>query len=145
MILDLKQHRVRDFLAHKHVLVVEDEAFVADFTEMMLEELECRVIGPAPSEAAALRLIEQEHIDLAVLDVNLGDHKVYRVADRLEELNIPFVFTTGYDISALPPRYQRFAHIAKPLDEHNLARMLVRAIQNGATSENGNGCTAHHG
>jgi hypothetical protein len=45
-------------------------------------------------------------IDLAVLDVNLGDEKVYPVADALAERDVPFVFLTGYGSEMLPPAHR---------------------------------------
>jgi hypothetical protein len=41
---------------------------------------------------------------------------VYPVADVLTERNISFVFATGYDYEAVPPRYAHIVHCEKPVD-----------------------------
>ena len=125
MIVDLEHRAAQNRLADRRVLVVEDEAFVADDTEMALEALGCMVIGPAPNETIALRLIDEHAIDCAVLDVNLGDHFVFGVAARLQQLGVPFIFTTGYEIASLPARFRARPHLSKPIDESLLARELV--------------------
>jgi hypothetical protein len=42
------------------------------------------------------RLIEQNSIDGAILDVNLRGEMVFPLADALAERSIPFVYVTGY-------------------------------------------------
>ncbi|MEZ5874083.1 MAG: hypothetical protein R3D30_04400 [Hyphomicrobiales bacterium] len=60
------------------VLVVEDEAPIALQLEDMLSELGCGVIGPASRVGQALRLIEGQEVDAAVLDLNIAGELVYR-------------------------------------------------------------------
>lgn len=54
-------------------------------------------------------------IDGAILDVNLGGEKVFPAADLLTERGIPFVFTTGYDASAIPVKYAEITLCEKPV------------------------------
>lgn len=79
------------------VLVVEDEFMVALDIQAMLKCNGYRVLGPAGTVDAALRLLAQEQPDLAVLDVNLNGHPVVPVAKRLRSLQIPFVLVSAYD------------------------------------------------
>src|SRR5687768_16146241 len=59
-------------LGEHHVLVVEDEALVAmDLTDV-LQQQGFKVIGPAPSVARALALLDETRIDAALLDLNLN-------------------------------------------------------------------------
>ena len=88
-------------LTGKRVLVVEDEALVAMLVADELRGAGAEVVGPAPSVADALRLVEAAAaadggISAAVLDINLDGRHVRPVADRLAALGVPFLFATGY-------------------------------------------------
>lgn len=82
-------------LAGKRILVVEDEVLIAFALEDLLLQLECVVIGPAHSLADALELLDRQPLDAALLDVNLDGVRSYRLAERLAERGVPFVFVTG--------------------------------------------------
>ena len=118
---------------HKRILVVEDEYFLADEVRQKLEGLGAVVVGPVATVTDAMELIEGSEIDAAILDVHLGDEFVFPVADRLDELDIPFVFATGYDPAYIPMAYSGFALCEKPTELANIARALWGA---GATDLN---------
>jgi DNA-binding response OmpR family regulator len=115
-------------LAGKHILVVEDEYMIAWDLVDRLQKLGAAVDGPAPSVAEAIALISRCSPDAALLDINLGDELAFDVADKLQELKIPFVFTTGYDATALSPRYRTVPRFEKPVDVAAIAATLTAAI-----------------
>jgi DNA-binding response OmpR family regulator len=80
----------------KRILVVEDEAMVAAMLCDMLKELEAICIGPAASIAKGLDLARANHIDAAVLDVNVRGERIDPVATLLAERGVPILFATGY-------------------------------------------------
>jgi hypothetical protein len=55
--------------------------------------------------ARALELIADRAPDFALLDVGLVHEKSFAVAERLEALNIPFIFVTGYGAMSGFPRH----------------------------------------
>ncbi len=110
--------------AGKRILVVEDEYFLADEVRRTLLDLNATVVGPAATIDEAMTLISTETIDAAILDVHLGDEFVFPVAERLEELDVPFVFATGYDRLFIPPEFKGFALCAKPMELHKIAKAL---------------------
>ena len=59
------------------VLVVEDEPLVAMALEDLLTDSGCTVVGPASSVKQGMRLIEEQAVDGAVLDVNLRGEMVF--------------------------------------------------------------------
>ncbi|KPG02202.1 response regulator receiver protein [Rhodopseudomonas sp. AAP120] len=81
----------------KTVLIVEDEFLIAMDLAHMLEELGWRVIGPAPNVKDALRLLQAERPQVALLDVNLGRELVTPVAENLKALGVPFAVASAYD------------------------------------------------
>ena len=111
------------------ILVVEDEFMLADELCRGLGDAGAVVLGPAGTVDGAIELISATaHIDVAVLDVSLRGAKVFPVADLLEGLTVPFVFTTGYDASVIPPRFRHLTRCEKPIDMALIARALGRAV-----------------
>jgi CheY-like chemotaxis protein len=118
----------RDALAGRRVLVVEDEAMIALMQASILEAAGCTVVGPVRRVSSALRVIAEQRIDLALLDINLGHEKVYPVADMLARQGVPFVFLTGYDSEELPPPHRTRRSLLKPCDERELLDALSDAL-----------------
>ena len=114
-----------ELLAGRNVLVVEDEYFIADDMRRVFEESGARVIGPVGSVDDALRVIaDTPRIDGAVLDINLREVMVFPVADALRQRGVPFVFATGYEHAAIPPRLSDAIHCEKPVEAIRVAEVL---------------------
>ncbi len=97
------------------VFIVEDESLVAMQLEDMLADIGCEVIGLAMKIERALDTIERlPAIQIAILDVNIGGHKVYPVAARLRERGIPLVFATGYGREGVESEWQCYPILQKP-------------------------------
>src|SRR3954468_20973420 len=112
-------------LGGRRVLVVEDEYLLAmDLTER-LQELGVEVIGPAATVGGAIVLLEANQVDGAILDINIRGERVYPVADRLKQKNIPFVFTSGYSSELKPEAYATIPRCNKPTDFETVARLLA--------------------
>ena len=83
-------------LADRRVLVAEDEALIAMEIEAVLLDAGTEVVGPAGYLEYALELAEEDAVDVALLDVDLGGEDVFPLADRLAERGVPFAFHTGH-------------------------------------------------
>jgi CheY-like chemotaxis protein len=83
-------------LAGKRVLVVEDEYFVAAMLVDALESEQAQVVGPVGTHQAGLALIEREHIDAAVIDLNLRGSQDDALGLELARRGIPYLIATGY-------------------------------------------------
>lgn len=116
-------------LAHRLVLIVEDEYFLADDMAQVLRKLGAQVVGPAPSTDQALALLADGSVDAAILDINLKGQMVFPVADALREQGVPFVFATGYDAAAVPELYKDVPRWEKPFKPEDLARALPGIVQ----------------
>ncbi|WP_375465598.1 response regulator [uncultured Methylobacterium sp.] len=113
-------------LAERRVLLVEDDYFIVSDMARSFEADGAEVVGPAASVADALALLAgTPHLDAAVLDINLRGEMVFPVAEALEARGVPFVFATGYDRVAVPPRYAAVAHYEKPVEPAAIARALL--------------------
>ena len=74
------------------VLVVEDEMTVAMLIEDMVSELAYEVAAVVPRLEDAMRLLDSESFDLAMLDVHLNGKTVFPFAAELEQRGIPEEF-----------------------------------------------------
>lgn len=110
------------------VLVVEDEYFIAEELRHVLSEAGFQVLGPASSNGAALDLLEAELPHVATLDVHMGGVRVTPVAERLQQLNIPFVLASASSTHELSsdPVLASAVNLGKPTD----ADRLVKTIRN---------------
>lgn len=112
-----------------HILVVEDEYFLAEDLRYELEEAGAIVIGPEGSVKSALERVATEvWIDAAILDVNLGGEPVFPVAVALEARTVPFLFTSGYSNEAFPDRFLTAGRCSKPLNVRAVLGSLSRIV-----------------
>jgi CheY-like chemotaxis protein len=107
------------------ILIVEDSMLVAMEAEALLLECGCTIVGPAATVARGLAAVRETELDGALLDINLGDERVWPVAELLEQRQVPFLLTTGYDISEVPPRFRECPLLSKPLTRQRVQRGLV--------------------
>lgn len=78
------------------VLLVEDSMIIALDTEDCLKELGVQHVVMESTVAGALKALERERPDMAILDYNLGKESSEKVAEELVRLGIPFWLATGY-------------------------------------------------
>ena len=107
------------------VLVVEDEFFLAIEIEDALTRAGAEIIGPLASVEEALDRVRANGFDLAVLDINLGGHLAYPVADELTDRGVPFLFASAYVSSEIPPRHKARRLMEKPYNPSALVAALV--------------------
>jgi CheY-like chemotaxis protein len=95
----------------------------------MLVDSDCEVVGPASRVAQALKLLDDETVDAAVLDLNIAGDLVYPVADALEKRGLPYIFATGYGASGLTEPYRRQRVLQKPFSRRELLQAMQEAVE----------------
>lgn len=115
-------------LSNRKVLVVEDEMMIAMLIEDMLDELGCKLVGPATNVPRALEFISKEQVEVAVLDLNLDGKDTYAIADALRQKNVPFIFATGYGSSGMRREYGNRPVLQKPFQAKDLETALAEAL-----------------
>lgn len=82
----------------KHILIVEDNQLTAKGLQYLLEQANYRVFV-AHDYKTAISLMSSEQIDLAVLDVGLGEASGYDLASNMRSNfpKTPFLFLTAKD------------------------------------------------
>ena len=107
------------------VLVVEDEVTVALLIEDMVNELAYEVAGTVSRLDDAMRLLDSEIFDLAMLDVHLHGKMVFPFAAELEAREIPFLFATAYGARGIPEEFRGHPVLQKPFGPVELRRALM--------------------
>jgi hypothetical protein len=92
----------------------------------MLEDAGAVIVGPIGQIDDALSLIQRDGavFDSVVLDINLHGRASYPIADALIERGVRFMFTTGYDASAINEAYRGYPRCGKPFQEQTLLTMV---------------------
>ena len=112
-------------LSGRRILLVEDEYFIADDMVRQFEERGAEVIGPfARIEDALVAVSSDQHLDGAVLDINLHGRMVFPLADELAARGVRFVFATGYDHQRIPSRHDHIVRCEKPADPEAVVAAL---------------------
>lgn len=120
----------------KRILVVEDEALVALYTQELLEDAGHTVVGLAATGESALALAARERIDLALLDIRLpGGMDGIAVGEALRTRHgIPVIFISGTldcETLARTSSVQPVACLQKPVRPGELLSAVNRAGREG--------------
>lgn len=114
----------------KQVLILEDEPIIGFALEDMLLSLGCQEVVVANHLEEAEEAVRSSSIEAAILDVNIHGKRSYPVADMLADLELPYVFATGYGDTEHPERHRSAPTVTKPYSSDDIARALAAA---GAT------------
>ena len=116
------------FLTGRRILVVEGEMLVLMETQDMLADLGCESVGAATTNEQAIVLIEAQHFDTALLDLNLNGVTSYPVADALAARGVPFAFTTSYVGHGLRDGDRERPLLVKPFECAALGKLLTSLL-----------------
>ena len=112
----------------RRILLVEDSPVLGPFTADLLEELGCRVIGPAPNMAAARELVDAADFDAALMDIHIRGERVFPLCEALEAKGVPFILTSGYADWAMPEEWRDRPRLQKPYTFEQVADQLSRIL-----------------
>jgi CheY-like chemotaxis protein len=111
----------------RRVVVVEDEPLIVMLITDMLEELGHTVVASSGTVEGALKLVEREAFDLALLDIDLAGKSGYAVADALAARGIAFVLMSGLPGKPRAPHQDR-RMLSKPFQSEDLGQALKATI-----------------
>jgi CheY-like chemotaxis protein len=127
-------------LLDRRVLVAEDEYFIARDIGRALHAIGAEVVGPLSSlDAVQVFLAQGQHLDAAILDINLNGELVFPVLESLTLRDIPVVFATGYEQAAVPAPYQHIPRWQKPFDPEALVQVLPGLVRSPSATPAGGG------
>jgi len=124
-------------MSKSKVLIVEDDAMIAEDLQDILVDAGYDVVGIAHNAKKAIDVLSVRAVDLVFLDVTLSDNSTgVDVANYINDHNkIPFIFLTSYSdadtvrnvVSTNPGGY-----LVKPFKEKDIVPAVVLAIVNGS-------------
>jgi two-component SAPR family response regulator len=127
-----------DTLAQLSVMIVEDDPIEALAVEDIVTRIGCREIHCTSRLADALELVSTLQADLGILDINLAGELVFPLAEKLEQLGMPFLLVTAYSDSAIPEKWLAKV-IRKPFDpaelEFLLRKLAERTVSRGSRTD----------
>jgi len=101
---------------------------VAPFTVDVLEELGCKVVGPAPNIASARELIEGEQFDAALVDVHIRGERVFPLCEELAAKGVPFILTSGYADWGMLEKWEDRPRLQKPYTLEKVEQALTQLL-----------------
>lgn len=121
----MRPRRAGRRLAGQRVLVVEDDNYLANDAARALQLAGAEVVGPFPTQAAALDALSQNLPTSAVLDIRLYDARSFDLARALQRHSVPFVFLSGYDEEVIPQDLHDVARLSKPTPFNVIVKTLA--------------------
>jgi DNA-binding response OmpR family regulator len=113
-------------------LIVEDQALIGLSLEAYLAEAGYDPVGPFATNSEALRAIEADAPDLAILDILLKDGPCTPVVRELRRRGVPFAIYSGVRPVAVPPELKGVPWLEKPVAREALISALGGLKRNGA-------------
>lgn len=117
----------------KRALVVDDEPDIRELLSMTLEQMGLEVITAAKLSKAK-KLLETEHFDLCLTDMNLPDGNGLELVDYVQSVlpQLPIAMITAYgnmDIAVEALKKGAFDFVSKPLELMRLRSMVESALK----------------
>lgn len=119
------------------ILIVEDEALIAESLQDTLEGLGYEVIGMAMRAKEALDIIAKETPDLAILDINLkGEEDGIWLAEQIQKTyDFPYIFLTSFGNKSTVDRAVKtkpYGYLIKPFKKVDIFSAIEVALHNYA-------------
>jgi DNA-binding LytR/AlgR family response regulator len=111
------------------VLIVDDEVFISEQLNTILEDLGYEVTDIAFNTESAINSLHANPPDIAILDINMhGKNQGFEIANYINEnLDIPFIFLTSFADEATVKEASKLTpegYLLKPFNEANIFSTL---------------------
>jgi CheY-like chemotaxis protein len=123
-----REVEMQGLLVGQHILVVEDEYYLATDTADAIRRAGATVLGPCSNEQDALAQIKSRSPSAALLDINLGLGPTFNIARMLKQNDVPLIFVTGYDAEVIPPEFAKVPRLQKPVEELHIISLLAEIL-----------------
>jgi two-component system, cell cycle sensor histidine kinase and response regulator CckA len=122
------------------VLIVEDERIVAGDLRSRLRRMGYRVCGIASTGADAIRLADEHHPDLVLMDIRLdGTMDGIQAADTIKKRhNLPIIYLSAYADQSTVERAkvtEPFGYLLKPFEDSELRTTIEMALYKRSMEE----------
>ncbi|MBP4140233.1 response regulator transcription factor [Flavobacterium sp. P4023] len=111
------------------IAIVEDEHLASSYLKSILEQQEVIVIDQITilkSVEDAVTFFTDNKVDLAFMDIHLGDGKSLEIFEKTN-ISCPVIFITAYDLYAIKVfKHFTIDYLLKPFEEQELLEALVK-------------------
>ncbi|HTR84980.1 MAG TPA: helix-turn-helix domain-containing protein [Reyranella sp.] len=111
--------------AKPRILVVEDNYFMAKTVCELVRDCGFDVAGAVGRVEAGQRFLEENHVDGAIVDINLDGTPSFPLCDELVRRSVPFFFLTAYERSAIPDAFRNTRLLTKPVEMKDFRSALT--------------------
>lgn len=116
-------------MKNKSFLIVEDEMISSKYLKSILKSFHINIIYEAKSFEEALSIVENNHVDLVFMDINIqGSKDGIECAILLNKITfLPIIFTTAYgdtDTILKASNCNLYGYIIKPFEENDVEAIL---------------------
>jgi AmiR/NasT family two-component response regulator len=115
-------------LKDKPVLIVEGNVYLAMDLCDEVAQLEGRPVGPVDTVVEALAIVDSQHIAAAVLDYDLPDDGVWKLAQALHRKLIPFVIKSSVPVDLQTDEFCAAPVVIKPIQARDVASILALEV-----------------
>lgn len=120
------------------VLLLEDNPALAESIEFALMTFGLEVVGPFEDNGECLAAVASGALDVAVLDLDLGNEDSLPTARALRLAGIPFLFMSGHDMEEeMPMEFQNEMTLPKPVEPERLVEAIKALLAACAAPEKG--------
>lgn len=123
-VCDRKGWAMKPSLEGARVLILEDEFFIADDLARALRSAGAEPVGPVGSAREAESVLTTQHLDAAILDLNLHGEMAGDFALRLSVARLPCVIVSGYGPDAVPESVRNVRSLEKPVSPAKVIETL---------------------
>lgn len=118
-------------LSSYRALILEDNLIIGLDLEQALYKMGFGHVVNLHTAAEAFQYLDEEKIDFAILDINLGGEMSFEVAAELQSQEKPFLFLTGYSElkSDAMQKFNGVPVLLKPMQSSQLARTIFALMQ----------------
>src|SRR2546430_579290 len=114
-----------DLLTGLRILIVEDEAIIAEELRERLEQRGIKVIGIADSAEVAVETAAKMRPDLVLMDIQIRGRKdgIWTASEIRHRIDVPVVYLTAHSDRATLDRAKDtapFGYVLKPFREREL-------------------------
>ena len=121
-------HQPGSPLQGARVLILEDEFFIADDLARALRDAGGEPIGPVGTVEQAEKMIAEERLDAAILDLNLRGDMASEFIERLAATDLTCLIVSGYGEDALPRSVSNVPRIEKPVSPSSVVQTLAAEL-----------------
>ncbi len=113
----------------KKVLIVDDEVFISEQLNIILEDLGYEVSDIAFNTQSAIASLKSNPPDIAILDIKMhGENQGFQIAKYIKEnMDIPFVFLTSFSDKSTVKEASELSpdgYLLKPFNEADIFSTL---------------------